>query len=210
MTKLMIATNNRGKLVEFQELLKDLSFDLVTPAMLGLELDVHETGNTYEENARLKAISFANASRLLSLADDTGLEVDALNGEPGLRSRRFIPGKDAADADRRAYLLQRLQEHPRPWLARFRCVVAIAQPKVGQSAVVLPVGSVWSSEGGCPGQIIPEERGVHGFGYDPIFLLTGIGKTMAELTMEEKNRLSHRARAVHAAQPFLYELLKKD
>lgn len=199
MSKLLIATNNSGKLIEFQDLLEGFPFELVTPSSIGLDLDVPETGETYAENARLKANSFAKASNLTSLADDTGLEVDALNGQPGLHSRRFVPGKDATDADRRAYLLHRLQGYPRPWAARFRCVVAVA----------LPDGTVQTAEGVCPGEIIPEERGENGFGYDPVFLLTDIRKTMAELTMEEKNRLSHRARAVQAARPFLYELLKE-
>ena len=197
MSKLLLATNNPGKLVEIQALLQDLAVTLVSPAQLGLELEVDENGQTYAENAGLKSQTFARASGLLTLADDSGLEVDALGGLPGIRSARFAPQPKATDADRRAYLLQRLQGMPRPWPARFRCVIALSTP----------TGELQYAEGICPGIIIPEERGQNGFGYDPIFLIPELGRTMAELSMEEKNRLSHRARAVMAARPILYKLL---
>jgi len=119
--------------------------------------------------------------------------VDALDGLPGLHSARFVARPDATDADRRQALLEHLRGKPRPWLARFRCWVA----------VVTPDGETHLAEGVCPGEIIPEERGQNGFGYDPIFYLPELGKTMAELSMDEKNRLSHRARAVRAAVPWL-------
>lgn len=196
MRKLLLATNNHGKLIEFQDLLKDFPFDLITPATIGLILDVPELGSTYTENASSKAKSFAEASGLVSLADDSGLEVDALAGQPGLHSRRFGPGQNATDAERRAYLLQRLLTYPQPWTARFRCVVAVA----------VPGGSTRTADGYCPGVIIPNERGQNGFGYDPIFLLTDLDKTMAELTMEEKNERSHRARAVQAAHSILTDI----
>jgi XTP/dITP diphosphohydrolase len=159
-------------------------------------LDVVEDGQTYQENAARKALAFARAAEMLSLADDSGLEVDALDGLPGLHSARFSPLKGASDQDRRRLLLQKLHGKPQPWQARFRCVVAL-----GNAA-----GELWFAEGLCPGVIIPEERGQGGFGYDPVFLLPEFDKTMAELSLEEKNRLSHRARAVLAVRPILQKL----
>ncbi len=202
MAKLLIASNNHGKLVEFQALLGDLDLELLTPALLGLRLEVEENGRTYAENAAAKAAAFARASGLPALGDDSGLEVDALGGEPGIRSHRFAPQPDAGDADRRAYLLERLSGHPRPWTARFHCSVALAIPgEAGQEP------RLHFAEGGCEGEIIPEERGETGFGYDPVFYIPGLQATMAELGMEQKNRLSHRANAVRAARPLIARLL---
>lgn len=198
MATLLLASANLGKLSEIQALLYDLNLELILPGKLGLDLEVSEDGSTYEENAALKALAYARASGLLSMADDSGLEVEALNGLPGIHSARFAPLPGATDADRRLYLLQRLQDYPRPWRARFHCTVAIATPS----------GEVQFAQGNCPGEIIPEERGFNGFGYDPIFLLPELGRTMAELTMQEKNELSHRARAIRAARPILLEKLK--
>ncbi|MEW6031103.1 MAG: RdgB/HAM1 family non-canonical purine NTP pyrophosphatase [Chloroflexota bacterium] len=195
--QLLIATNNRGKVIEIQALLADMDCELVTPSQINLNLDVEEDGGTYAENATKKAVAFARASGLVSLADDSGLEVDALNGAPGLHSARYSLMQRASDTDRRAYLLHNLRGKPRPWTARFRATVAIATPR----------GDVELAEGICPGEIVPEERGTGGFGYDPIFLLQEMGLTMAELSMDEKNRLSHRARAVQAARPILIRLL---
>ena len=198
---LLIATNNKGKIKELQELLKDTGIDLVTPAQINLNLDVVEDGQTYAENAAKKAVAFAHASGLIALADDSGLEVDALNGAPGLYSARYgTPDGHVvmrSDAERRTFLLQNLQDKPRPWTARFHATIAIAVPNA----------ETQFAEGFCEGEIIPQERGTGGFGYDPVFLLTDLGKTMAELTMEEKNRLSHRARAVINAKKVLKELL---
>ena len=198
-TLLLIATNNKGKIKELQELLTDTGIELVTPAQLNLELDVLEDGNTYAENAAKKAIAFAKASGLVSLADDSGLEVDALDGAPGLYSARYgsPDGAKLSDKERRAYLINNLQDKLRPWKARFHATIAIA----------IPDGETHLAEGFCEGEIIPEERGTGGFGYDPIFLLPELGKTMAELPMEEKNRLSHRAKAVMNAKPILKELI---
>jgi len=197
MSKLLIASNNQGKLLEIKALLGDIDVELLTPVQMHINIGVDEVGKTYAENAALKGRAFAHVSGLLTLADDTGLEVDALNGLPGLRSARFAPQSDATDADRRAYLLARLQGMPRPWMARFRCTVAI----------VVPSGKARFTEGVCEGEITPQEHGAHGFGYDPIFMITGLNRTMAELSMDEKNRLSHRARAVRAARPILIDLL---
>jgi len=198
MSKILLASNNKGKLDEILALLADLNIELVTPAGLGLNMEVAEDGQTYAENAARKGLAFAQAANLLTLADDSGLEVDALNGAPGLYSARFSPKPGATDADRRAYLLAQLVDIPQPWKARFRCVIALATPS----------GEVKFSEGICPGEIIPEERGPNGFGYDPIFLLPELGHTMAQLEMHEKNQLSHRARAVLAAKPLLVELFR--
>ena len=196
MKQLLIATNNKGKVEELQDLLKDTGIDVLTPARINLELNVTEDGNTYAENASKKAIAFAKASGIISLADDSGLEVDALDGAPALYSARYSPKPDATDADRRAYLLQNLQGKPRPWTARFQATIVIA----------IPSGETHLAQGTCEGEIISEERGTGGFGYDPIFLLQELGKTMAELSMHEKNRLSHRARAVRKALPILHQL----
>ena len=193
MNKLLIATNNPGKMEEMHALLAGLRAELVTPDQAGIDLRVIEDGKTYAENAGKKAVAFARRSGLISLADDSGLEVDALRGAPGLYSARYLSKPGATDADRRLYLLKNLSKKPRPWLARFRAAVAIA----------VPHGSLQVVEGECPGQIIPDERGTGGFGYDPIFLIPELGRTMAELDMDEKNRISHRARAVTKARPIL-------
>jgi XTP/dITP diphosphohydrolase len=200
MNKLLIATNNQGKVKELHDLLQDTGIELVTPSQIGLDIDVVEDGHTYAENATKKAVAFARASGLISLADDSGLEVDALDGAPGLYSARYgssdgHPAK-LSDAGRRAYLIQTLQGKSHPWTARFHATIAIA----------IPHGETNLAEGYCEGEIIPEERGTGGFGYDPIFLLPDLGKTMAELSMDEKNRLSHRARAVMNAKATLKKL----
>lgn len=197
MSKLLIATTNPGKLLEIRALLAGLNVDLVTPDDLNIHLHVEEDGDTYAENALRKGVALAQASRLLTLADDSGLEVDALGGLPGIRSARFSPKPEATDADRRAILLERLQGYPPPWKARFRCVVAL----------VSPAGARRLAEGECHGEIITQERGANGFGYDPIFWIPELQRTMAELSLEAKNQISHRARAVRAAIPLLDEML---
>ncbi len=204
MPKLLIATGNPGKQRELRALLASSGWEIVTPEQVGVHWQVEETGRTYAENAALKALAAARATGLWALADDTGLEVDALNGAPGLYSARFGPphaaGRPLTDADRRRYLLQLLAEHPRPWRARFRSVVAVAAPD----------GLRWLADGLCEGEIIPEERGAHGFGYDPIFLLPTLGKTMAELDLETKNRWSHRGQAVARLLPALRAAARSD
>ena len=199
MKQLLIATNNKGKIKELQDLLKDTGIELITPSQINLDLDVVEDGETYAENAAKKAVAFAQSSGLISFADDSGLEVDALGGAPGLYSARYgsSNGGKLSDAERRAFLIQNLQDLPRPWTGRFHATIAVAVPN----------GETHLAEGFCEGEIIPEERGTGGFGYDPVFLLPELGKTMAELPMEEKNRLSHRARAVMNAKPILEKLL---
>lgn len=195
--KLLMATNNRGKVLEIQSILCDLAIELLSPADLGLQLQVLEDGKTYAVNAEKKAIAFANAGDMVALADDSGLEVNALDGAPGLHSARYSPLENATDKDRREFLLAQLADKPRPWTARFRATIAVATPN----------GEVHLEEGLCLGEIIPEERGASGFGYDPIFQLEGMGVTMAQLTMEEKNRLSHRGHALRKTVPILIDLL---
>jgi XTP/dITP diphosphohydrolase len=197
MRDLLIATNNHGKIKEIKALLDSLDVILITPEDLGLVLEVSEDGLTYAENATKKAQAFAQASKMVAIGDDSGLEVDALGGLPGLHSHRFNPLLNASDADRRNYLIERLEGKPRPWMARFRATIAVASPS----------GEVRLASGQCDGEIIPEERGSNGFGYDPIFYIHEVGHTMAELEMEVKNRLSHRARAVQNAIPIIKEML---
>ena len=194
--KLLIATNNPGKIREYQELLADLSLELTSPAQEGLDIEVAETGESFAENARLKAIAYAKASGLLTLADDSGLEVDALGGEPGIRSARYA-GEGASDEERYQLLLEKLKDVP--WeerTARFRCVIAVATP--GRE--------VYTAEGSCEGIIAFEPEGEHGFGYDPVFYLPEYGKTMAELPPRVKNKISHRARAVQKTREFLAQI----
>ncbi len=204
MAKLLLATTNRGKIEELSALLADLAVNVVSPADLDLDLQVDESGGTYAENAALKAGAYAAASGLPALADDSGLEVDALGGAPGLHSARFAPQPGATDADRRAHLLRALVGKPQPWTARFRSTIclAYAAPKEGAangvSGVLRPPKKLQTffAEGECRGQISPIERGEGGFGYDRIFIVEGQGRTMAELGLLEKNRLSHRAMAM--------------
>jgi XTP/dITP diphosphohydrolase len=166
------------------------------PEEVAAALTVEESGQTYAENAAAKARAWAAATGLVALADDSGLEVEALGGAPGVFSARYAPGPSPTDADRRRHLLLQLEGQPRPWRARFVCVIAVATP----------TGALHFAEGTCEGEIIPTERGSHGFGYDPIFWLPELERTMAELLPEEKNRLSHRGRAAAAIRPVLKAL----
>jgi XTP/dITP diphosphohydrolase len=200
MSLILLASSNPGKLHEIQAIMSGTDWKLVTPDQMGLDIEVEESGITYAENAALKARAYAEVSQILTLADDSGLEVDVLGGLPGIKSARFSAKEGATDADRRDYLLARLHDYQRPWLAKFHCIVALARP----------VGKMYFSSGDCWGEIIPEERGEGGFGYDPIFLIPELGRTMAELTMEEKNQLSHRARAIKAAFPILTNLIATE
>ena len=191
---LVLATGNRGKQKELLALLAPYGWRVLTPEQVGGLPPVEETGRSYAENAWLKAASAARHTGLWALADDTGLEVDALGGAPGLHSARFGPrGQRGTDAERRAYLLERLAAHPRPWTARFRCVVALVGPQ----------GQRWFAEGEVAGEIVPTPRGDYGFGYDPLFWVAEVGRTLAELDLAAKNRLSHRARAVQRLGPAL-------
>jgi XTP/dITP diphosphohydrolase len=198
MNRLLLATRNPGKLIEMQALLVDLPLELVLPRDILPNLEVSEDGSTYAENAARKALAYQKASGMVVLADDSGLEVDALGGAPGLHSARYSPVPGATDADRRKLLHANLAPLPSPWTAHFHCTVAVA----------VPGGEVFYTEGNCSGEIIPEERGTNGFGYDPIFLLSSRGLTMAELITSEKNQVSHRALAIQAAKPILAQIFK--
>jgi XTP/dITP diphosphohydrolase len=194
--KLLLATNNKGKILEYRALLADLPYRLVTLADAGIDLVVEEAGESLEENARLKATFLAARSGLITLADDSGLWVDALGGEPGTLSARYA-GKNATDQDRVNYLLKKLEGVPsEKRTARFKCVITLA----------IPQGKVAYCRGECEGVIIDQPRGEQGFGYDPIFHIPALGKTMAELTLEEKNRVSHRARAARQVPEALKRL----
>lgn len=193
--RLLLATNNPGKVREFRRLLAADPFEVVTPAELGLALEVEENGTTYAENATLKAKAFAAAGNCLALADDSGVEVDALGGGPGMYSARYGgPGLD--DPGRTALMLRELgATPPTARTARYRAVVALARPGTGD--VVL-------FEGVQEGSIGFEPRGERGFGYDPIFLVDG-KRTQAEISDDEKDEISHRGKAVRAAAKWLAE-----
>jgi XTP/dITP diphosphohydrolase len=202
LTKLLVGTNNPGKVREYEELLTDLpeTLEVTFLAREGLTLEVEESGETFEENARIKALAYAQASGLISLADDSGLEVDALGGAPGVHSARYA-GPATSDVDRYRKLLDALANIPAGQRsARFRCVVALA----------LPDGTVYTADGICEGEIGFAPRGEHGFGYDPVFVAKGHGgRTMAELPPDIKNEISHRARALLAIQPVLRTLISE-
>ena len=193
MPKLLLATSNPGKIREYRVLLNGLDYQITTLAEEGITKVVTESGSNYEENARLKAITYAKLTQLTTLADDSGLEVDVLNGKPGIQSARFA-GETASDAEKVNFLLARLNGVT--WeqrTARFKCVIAIATPE-GYSELC---------DGECQGIIASRAKGENGFGYDPIFLIPGTGKTMAELPLEIKNQISHRARASQQARQIL-------
>ena len=193
MPRLLLATTNKGKATEYRDLLEGLDFELVTLDQAGISQEADESYNTFEENARHKAAFYAELGGLLTLADDSGLEVDALNGEPGVRSSRYA-GDNVTDADRVTFLLNKLKDIPQQKrMARFRCVIAVARPG----------GPVETVDGVCDGYISTEPRGDNGFGYDPVFFLPEYGRTIAELPPEVKNRISHRGRAAARARRLL-------
>lgn len=208
--RLLVATHNQGKKREYEELLAGAGVELVSLADVGIEQAIPEEGDTYAENALAKAQGYAALSGMVTLADDSGIEVDALGGGPGVRTARYA-GEEAAadaaadaagstlslsDAERNALLLRAIEGVPEAErTARFRCVIALAWPD-GRTAL---------AEGTVEGRIAREPRGRHGFGYDPIFFVPEYGRTMAELPEEVKNRISHRARAAAAAAKLLVE-----
>ena len=199
MAKLLLATTNRGKIREYRSLLSDLPFELVTPDEIGINIAVEENYPSYEENARMKAVAYAGTSRLTTLADDSGLEVDVLGGEPGIRSARAA-GEAAGDKDRIEHLLARLKEVPlEKRTAHFKCVIAIATPKRKTELC----------HGECQGLIALQPKGENGFGYDPVFYLSELKKTMAELPLETKNQISHRGKAAREAYRILEQIAEK-
>jgi XTP/dITP diphosphohydrolase len=177
--RLVIASGNAGKVHEYRDLLSGAGIELVA-----FDSEVDEVGDTYAENARLKAEEAAARSGLPALGDDSGIELEALGGFPGVRSARIAPSQ----AERTAELWRRLDGRPRPWNARFACVIALAAPGAETRFY----------EGECRGEVLPEARGRNGFGYDPVFLVPGTGKTFGEMALEEKRQHSHRAGAVRA------------
>lgn len=198
MQKLLIATHNQGKLREFRQLLTDLDLEVTDLDAVGITHDVEETGMTFAENAILKARAYAEMSGLLTWSDDSGLEVDALGGQPGVYSARY-GGPGLSPRDRYMLLLENLRTHPREmWTARFRCVVALA----------LPNGEVHLVDDTLEGMITDQPTGEFGFGYDPLFYLPEYQATLAELAPEIKNEISHRGKASRAAKQLLRRLLK--
>jgi XTP/dITP diphosphohydrolase len=192
--KLLVASNNSGKLEEYRRLLQKLPLEVTNLRQEGINFEPEEAGLTFEENAIIKASAFADRSGLLTLADDSGLEIDALGGEPGVHSARYAGTRRGEDVLRYKLVLRKLEGIP--WqarTARFRCVVALATPG----------GRVETAHGLVEGMIAFEPQGEHGFGYDPIFFLQEFNCTMAQLPPEIKNSISHRARAVEAAWSIL-------
>lgn len=198
MRKLLIATHNQGKLREYRELLADLPLEVVSLAEQGVTHEVPEVGESFTENAVLKALDYAEMTGLWTWADDSGLEVDALNGEPGIYSARY-GGLDSEEA-RYQLLLERLVDvPPAQRTARFRCTVAIA----------LPDGDAFTAMGTIEGLIASAPRGSQGFGYDPVFVIENSDLTMAEISPELKNAISHRAKASRTARRILLTLLNE-
>jgi len=193
MHTVLLATSNLHKLDEYRAIFSDLSLKLVSLNDIHLAVEVEETGSTFAENAELKARTYAQMSHMLTLADDSGLEIDALNGIPGVYSARYL-GSETSYKERFRVILERMKDlPPEKRSARFCCVIALADPS----------GTIRSVEGVVEGAIADRPRGSHGFGYDPIFLLPELGKTFAELGPEYKNRISHRARAARLARKLL-------
>jgi len=191
--RLLLATSNKGKITEFRYLFQGLSLELVTPVDVGITRTIEEGNISMEDNACKKADFYAGLSGLITLADDSGLEVDALGGEPGIQSARYA-GDNASDSDRIKFLLEKLKGISREKrTARFRCIIAMATP----------VQVLATFEGECEGIITFEPKGDNGFGYDPIFYFPEYDKTMAELPSDIKNTISHRARAAQKAYPVL-------
>ena len=189
----VLATANPGKIKEMRDILSGMGIDVVTRKDLGIELDVDETGTTFAQNALLKADAICKASGLPAIADDSGLIVEALDGEPGLYSSSY-GGEELSAEQRCAYLLEKMQNKEQR-SAKFVCTIVCSFPDD------MPL----IAEGECRGEIIAEQRGINGFGYDPIFLVPGTNKTMAELSSNEKNQISHRGEALRSFVRLLNE-----
>jgi XTP/dITP diphosphohydrolase len=199
MREIVLATRNPKKVEEIKALLADLPARILSLRDFPEVPETDETGLTFAENAEIKARAAARATGRIALADDSGLDVDALGGQPGVYSNRFA-GPEASDRDKYMRVLELLEGVPDDErTARFRAAAAIATPE-GETILV---------EGTCEGRIAYEPRGEEGFGYDPIFYLPELGKTMAELTREEKNRISHRGKAIRAAKRVLRKLISE-
>lgn len=199
MMKLLLATNNPHKIEEYRDILADLPLRLTHPAAEGLRLDPAETGQTFEENAIIKARAFARATGLLTLADDSGLEIDALDGEPGVYSARYGDTAKEDHTGRCHLVLDKLADIP--WsqrTARFRCVIALATPDKIIDTV----------EGTVEGLIDYKLKGSGGFGYDPIFFVPEFNRTLGQVSSEQKHSISHRGRAGRAAIPLIRRLVE--
>ncbi len=196
----LLATGNPGKILEIRAILSSLDLNLKSIIHSEWMMKVHETGKTYADNARIKAEAYQKKSELITLADDSGLEVDALSGAPGIHSARYSPKPDATDADRRQYLIQQLETKPQPWTAQFHCTAVL----------FVAENLIYETTGRCDGVIIPVERGVYGFGYDPVFYLPEYKATMAEISADLKNRISHRAKALTSMIPILEQLFNLE
>ncbi len=198
--ELLLATSNKGKIKEIKHIFKDTPFKTVTiwdVDSIPNDIEVKETGETFEENAKLKAETLGKLSNLLTLADDSGLEIDALNGKPGVRSARFTKGSDTDKINKVLQLLHGVPDDKRN--ARFITVIAIYDPNSSQTTLF---------RGTVEGKITTQPKGNRGFGYDPIFFSTELGKTFAEASAEEKNEVSHRARALFKATEYLIKRFK--
>lgn len=199
--KILVATHNKGKLVEFADMLPAFKIDWMSLDDLAVEMDVAETGKTFQENAVLKAQSYAAATGVFTIADDSGLQVDALDGAPGVYTARYGGPGLSAEA-RYQLLLQNLADvPPAARTARFRCAMAV----VHEDGRLL-----FTSEGVCEGQIALQPQGSGGFGYDPVFYIPERGKTMAQLSPEEKHAISHRGRALRQLGPHLQVILGQN
>lgn len=200
MRDLLLATTNTHKLQEYRAIFSGIPFRLLSLSDVRLDMDVEETGTTFAENAELKALAYARSSGLLSLADDSGLEIDAMGGNPGVYSARFL-GADATYEERFRVILAQLRGlSPEQRTARFRCAITIAEPS----------GYYRTVEGTIEGVIADAPRGENGFGYDPIFLVPALGKTTAELRSEQKHSISHRGQAARLAAALLSDWPQLD
>lgn len=199
MKKIIIATNNKGKAKDFEALFGPLGYEVLTLHDVANEMDIEETGTTFEENALLKATALAEHLQTIVIADDSGLEIDALNGRPGIFSARYA-GEEKSDEANMDKVLQEL-EHVDPLnrTARFVCAIAVASP----------TNDPFTVRGTCEGIIATERKGENGFGYDPIFFVPSLNKMMAELSPEEKGAISHRGNAIKLLAVNLKELLKE-
>ncbi len=196
--KLLVATHNKGKVTEFSEMMQDMALDWLGLDDVGITEDVPETGNTFRENAVLKAVAYAQMTGLLTLADDSGLEIDALDGAPGVYSARY-GGPGLTHVQRYQLVLQQLVDVPEvARAARFRCVIVMAD---GHGRILA------EADGVCEGVIARVPAGSGGFGYDPIFFLPDQGQTMAQLSSTEKHRVSHRGRAIRQLEPLLRQIV---
>lgn len=196
MDKIVFATTNEGKVKEIKEILEDFPVEVVSMKEMNITTDVEENGTTFEENSLIKAREISKLTGLPALADDSGLEVDYLNGEPGIYSARYL-GRDTDYNYKNNYIIDRLKEaEDKERSARFICVISL----------VLPDGREFVKKGVMEGRIGYEIKGENGFGYDPIFYLPEYGKTSAELSSDEKNKISHRGKALRAMKELIAEI----